>query len=109
MKYRCPTTYFTIGVHKNHVRYFELNNVALLIGIPKTSDISYYDDQKSVNTKEHHYFLWLPNHPRYKKYKYTDISYLPDFYFSLQKLREILDFELLEKNQAMLDDFGDAQ
>lgn len=105
MKYRCPTTYFSIGVKQNHVRYFENNNIGLLIGIPKTSDISYYNNQESVNTKEHHYFLWIPNHPKWAKYEYVDKPWMPDIYFPLQELREILSFELFEKDQSILKDF----
>jgi CTP synthase (UTP-ammonia lyase) len=104
-KYRCPTTYFSAGIKRNHVHDFENMDIQLLMGIPKTSDVSYYSTRKSVNTKEHHYFLWMPNHPKYESYEYVDKKYMRDIYFPLQPLREILDFELLEKDQSILDDF----
>lgn len=105
LKYRCPTTYFTIGIKRSHVKYYEINNIALIIGIPKTSDISYYQTPKNIDTTEHHYFMWIPNHPKWNQYQYNNISYLSDIFFPLQALREILDFELLEKDQSILDDF----
>ncbi len=105
-KFRNPTTYFSVGIRKNDVEEYERNNIALIIAIPKPTDPSYYNKQKSVNNRERLFFLWIPNHPKWNNYQYDDVP--PFIYFPLQQLRDILDFELLEKDQSILNDFNNG-